>query len=170
MSDTCLKFNAQNCGWAVQFKSICLAFFLTANLFTAFASDLAYVTIFCFKTVVCMLLVHETIFLTFSFIPEFIRWIVLPIHLYVLIFPLIPFFHGLIFFLPPPTMPDIPFPVFPHSDPRGRERHSGLFMIVHTLSVLWIFNCWCYSRAQYIHQFLCICLFCIHGKQVRHLA
>ena len=33
-------------------------------------------------------------------------------------------------FLPPPTPPEFTLSVFPHSSPRGREGHSGLFRIV----------------------------------------
>ena len=66
------------------------------NFIVAFASEIANVAIVRFKTVFCMLLVHTTIFLTFSIIPEVIRWLVLPIHPYAFITPLHPFCHGLI--------------------------------------------------------------------------
>ena len=59
------------------------------NFIVAFASDLASVAIACFKTVFCMLPGYTTIFLTFYIVPEVIRWLVLPMHPYAFIVPIL---------------------------------------------------------------------------------
>ena len=95
-----------------------------------FVSGLASVAIEHFKNVFWMLPGNTTMFLTFYIVPEVIRWLVIHIHPYAFIFSLLPFCCGFIVtLLLPPTPSEFPLVVFPHSSPRGRERHSGLFRI-----------------------------------------
>ena len=96
-SYSCLELNAQNCGWEVRLKSIGLAcVFKCAIVLRILLLTLLMLRLFASKlSSVCSRFIQR-FFLTFSIIPQVIRWLVLHIHTYSFITPLHPLCHGLI--------------------------------------------------------------------------
>ena len=130
-SDSCLKFSGHNCGWAIRLKSIGLAWVVncTVVLRISLLNLLMFWLLASKLSSECSRLIQF-----FSYLLHF-TWgcqvAILPypsIRLNCFHTPLLPLSHCCS--IPPQTPPRFPLAVFPHSAPRGPERHSRLFGIV----------------------------------------